>query len=586
MKKLTILLLLAAASLPAQLNPQVTGSTPDDPQKKLAKVEGRLISATTGEPVRKATLTLRTTGFTANATMSTYSGTSDTDGHFLIENLNPGQYILMAERPGFVRQNYGSRNNSMAGTPLTLSEGQHLKDVLFKMIPQGVISGKVTDEDGEPVTSVTLQVMRYAYSQGKRQLRPSGGASTNDLGEYRIANLTPGTYYLQATKRSMIVTANAPAPIAPDKPEEGYGTMFYPGSFDAAGAAPIQVTAGSDLRSIDIRLKKTRVFRIRGQVIDAATGAPASEASVMLMPRSTDGGGMVMVGGGVSIGGGRNPDGKFELTSVLPGSYSVMAQMRRGDQTLYTRQNVDVGDRSVDGVVITIGTPLEIAGSARVVGQNAQPQQQQQNAQQPSQQPQPSSNLQSVRITLTPVEGVSFGPLPNAAVAADGSFVLRNVVPDRYRVNVNRPPGTYLKSILVGQQESLDGIVDFTGGGALEIVFGANGAQVTGSVQTSNGDPAAGATVTLVAVGAMQGRTDLFRTAMSDQNGQFTFRDLAPGEYKVFAWEDLEPGASQDPDFRRPFESKAAPLKLAEAASESLQLKLITADEIAKAQGR
>ncbi len=74
-----------------------------------------------------------------------------------------------------------------------------MKDLTITMTPQGVIAGKIMDKDGDPVVSAQVQTTRYTYASGRKQLQATGGAQTNDLGEYRLINLAPGRYYICAT---------------------------------------------------------------------------------------------------------------------------------------------------------------------------------------------------------------------------------------------------------------------------------------------------------------------------------------------------------------------------------------------------
>jgi len=138
--------------------------------KKLSKLEGRTVNARTGEPVPRVTLTL--TGSGQNT--APRSGRSDNDGRFLIENIPPGTYRLIAERIGFLRQGYGSRTPGASGAPLNLSESQHLKDLEFRLTPQGVIMGLVIDEDGDPLPRTNVTAYRQG-SLGATQAGPAGG---------------------------------------------------------------------------------------------------------------------------------------------------------------------------------------------------------------------------------------------------------------------------------------------------------------------------------------------------------------------------------------------------------------------------
>jgi sarcosine oxidase gamma subunit len=74
------------------------------------------------------------------------------------------------------------------------------------------------------------------------------------------------------------------------------------------------------------------------------------------------------------------------------------------------------------------------------------------------------------------------------------------------------------------------------------------------------------------------GVLDAPRGANTDQSGSFQLSNLAPGEYRIAAWEDIEPGLAQNPEFRALFESKAAKVTLQESAHATVEIKLIGRD--------
>gem|GEM_PF-5863166 len=124
---------------------------------------------------------------------------SDAEGKFSIDNVEPGRYWLSAERQGFVKMDYGARRPSVPGTVLTLEAGKDLTGLMFKLVPQGIIAGRVLDDEGEPLSGVMVQVLQQRYMQRRKRLVPAAaGVQTNDLGEYRVANLSPGEYKLFA----------------------------------------------------------------------------------------------------------------------------------------------------------------------------------------------------------------------------------------------------------------------------------------------------------------------------------------------------------------------------------------------------
>src|SRR6185436_2394871 len=99
--------------------------------------------------------------------------------------------------------------------PLNLKEGDKLLTLEVKMVRQGIVAGRVTDRDGEAIPNMQVRVSRYQYSGGKRQMVMAGNATTDDRGDFRVANLPPGRYFVSADTRpggrgGFIAVGNAP----------------------------------------------------------------------------------------------------------------------------------------------------------------------------------------------------------------------------------------------------------------------------------------------------------------------------------------------------------------------------------------
>lgn len=180
-----------------------SGSNVQPQAQDFAAIEGQVVDGVTGSPVRKANLTLR--HIDANpgqaGLLGTYGTTSDAGGKFAMKDLEPGKYMLNVTRTGYVTMQYGARGPNRPGATLSLSPRQQLKEVNFRLTPHGVISGRIVDEDGDPVAGVQVQAQSYRYFLGKKQLTAANGNSTNDLGEFRIFGLAPRKYYLSANNR-------------------------------------------------------------------------------------------------------------------------------------------------------------------------------------------------------------------------------------------------------------------------------------------------------------------------------------------------------------------------------------------------
>ncbi len=232
---------------------------PSKPEE-LSVIEGRVVNSATGGPLAKADLTLeRIDQKSGQANWErSYTANSDSSGKFLIRNILPGQYRLRASHSGFLDFEYGSRKAQANGTVLDLKQPQQIKDAELRLTPQGVITGRIVDADGEPMEA-TIQLLRQRYVYGKKVMMAARIYLANDIGEYRISGLSPGKYYLYVEARK------STTPLS-EIPEE-YVPVYYPGSMDMAGAATIDVLPGSQLRAGDVVLHKERTVRVRGKVV-------------------------------------------------------------------------------------------------------------------------------------------------------------------------------------------------------------------------------------------------------------------------------------------------------------------------------
>jgi len=259
-----VLILMIPLALSAQVrsagrpgNPQPgqqgenTGPPPT-PAADLATLEGQVFNAIGGTPLRKATITInrQNGGPLAAGARSNYSATTDAAGHYSITGIEPGTYRVNAEHTGFLGMQYNARRPGGPGTALDLVRAQKMTGADFRLTPHGVVSGKITDEDGDPLEGVQVQIMRLAYNQGRKQLQQNGGTSTNDLGEYRLSGITPGKYYLAAIYRGQ---RQVMAGMAGDNaPQEDFVTTFFPGVTDIASASTIEMAAGDQMQGVNL----------------------------------------------------------------------------------------------------------------------------------------------------------------------------------------------------------------------------------------------------------------------------------------------------------------------------------------------
>jgi hypothetical protein len=454
-----------------------------------------------------------------------------------------------------VGQTYSPQGSPNRNAPLALANGQHLKEMVFKLTPQGVISGRILDEDGDPLANVEVQCLVYSYQRGKRALVNHAGSSTNDLGEFRLFGLGPGKYVISATDQSRDIfdperTVGTAQTIL-DAEARG-ATIYYPTGTNPEGASSLEITPGAQISGINMTLTRVHAVSVKGHV-SIKSAAAQRNMNIMLTARG--------VNGFRTFVRGIDVQGNFELRGVAPGSYFLHANYSEDNKQYSARLPLEVGNSNIEGVELELHPAAEVEGRLEI---------------------EKNGDLKNLRMNVLLQSQLTDRGGSGTVVKDDKTFKLENIIPDLYDINVfPLPEGFYLKSIRLGKQDVTETGADLSqgvSGGQMIITLNPNGGQIDGTVQNAKGDPAAGATVTLIPNAEHQSISWLYQTANTDQNGHFTIKGARPGEYKIYAWEDIEQGAQQDPDFVKPHESLGETVSVKESGHETVQLKLISSE--------
>src|SRR5580658_263374 len=408
-----VLLASAQESVPAPKPSAIAGTVVQEPcSRPLKKVLVQVIAEVQGE---------------------TYTGSTDADGHFHIENVVPGRYRIFLERTGFVGVN--GRGLKSDVNVVTVQAGQSLEDLLFRMLPTAIVSGRVTDEDGDPMSEVRVVAQRK--KPGKTVREGAATVATNDLGEYRLSGLFPGQYWIVAMpppdfrdyERQKEKSPRADNP-SDTQPDTRYLTTYYPGTYDAMQASAMMLKAGDEM-PVNFTLVPARTYRVRGVV---AGVAPGQKPVVELVAKAGD---------SIHADNDVGPDGQFELRGIGPGSYVLKATAGTDSQSLTARQEISVVAADLEAVKMVVQPAFAISGHLRMENGGGDVTQY-------------AANLRQAELPEDPGFFMSpefFGA--NAPVDRSGNFEWKNVNPGNYIVQVygGNGQGFFLKSVTLGGRD-------------------------------------------------------------------------------------------------------------------------------------
>jgi hypothetical protein len=328
-------------------------------------------------------------------------------------------------------------------------------------------------------------------------------------------------------------------------------------------ATPIDLRSGDDVSAIDMTMTPLPTRRVRGTVTNLPVaadsgGGPGVVGYVRAEPlnpsvfdRTTS---------PTNLGSFDKTTGAFEIRGLLPGKYEVMVNatlFRNGAVTVRGRAAIEVTSSDLENITVALSPGFDLPLHATIEGRAA-------NGQDP--------DLSKLRVVLSPDFS---GP---ASQQAPGILTFRGIPASSYQMRVQGlPDNGYVKSIRLGDTNVLsDGLrVDRTPDNPVEIVVGLNAGAVAGRVAGGIAQSPAGIRVALVPNAPNRQRADLYRNTSTDASGGFRFAGLTPGDYKLFAWEDVEDGAWQDPDFIKKYEDRGKPLRIEEGITENTQVTVI-----------
>lgn len=507
-------LILTLLSLPAQANPQ----------RQVAagyRISGVVVDAVTNGPVPRAQVTI-SLGNDATTT------TAADDGRFAFAGLQPGKYVLNATALGYVREGYNQHGAFFVG--IAVGDGQDSEHLVFRLHPQAVIYGRVTDERGEAVRGAQVLLIASDSNRGGRAKFVRAQMLTNDLGEYRFAHLLAGKYYLAVQarpwyaetqlsvqarqesgfagdgRRSILVSGSA-ANLDPIL-DVVYPITFYPGVTDERSSTELLLGAGEQ-EDANITLHAVPAVRLR------LTGLSAGEKGSLNVGAGQKIFGTLNIG--LSAAFGQISPGEYEIAGLPPEQVTLSVTTNKESQ--WTSRTIEA-DARIGGMLDTSAQQA----AANVSGQVLLPG--------------GAADLRPGNVILVSTAATTM-PGTNASLQNDGTFHFPGIQPGTYRIQVNLQAGGYYiqkvsaKNALVsGREITITAAGDVT----LTVTMGQGQSQVTGVVQLGP-KPAAGVMVLLVPQSGQEMEEDS-RMDESDSDGTFTLRGILPGEYILLAIKD------------------------------------------------
>jgi hypothetical protein len=332
------------------------------------------------------------------------------DGAFRLESLAAGRYIFTVDAPRLVLDGIQLRwwGN---GRQLTLANGEAVEGFDLALVRGGVITGRVTNVDGKPVTGEQIVLQRIGEGGSKQLARAAGRNATDDRGIYRLYGLAAGRYIVAAG------TPDDPRMLSFGQAKR-YRVTYHPAAAVDSEATVVDVAAGGEVSGVDIVLPKAeRLFEASGRVVYGDTGTPGSGLGV--------GYGIVTANrfaGAYGSVGRTSETGTFRLTGLKPGDYGLMVQLEPGNPYFGKPLGFTIENKNVDGLVLVLERGLSVSGQLVIEGAR----------------PADSPGANGLTLTLERTDPPAPGAIasvgyPGAKVGADGAFTITGVEPGRHR---------------------------------------------------------------------------------------------------------------------------------------------------------
>lgn len=526
--------------------PQSQSAPPRDPAQQkpgTATLRGHVVSSDGGQPLRKALVRIVAGEIRENRTTTT-----DADGKYEFRDVVAGRYTVTASKGSYVALQYGQLRPFEPGKSLDIRDGQLVEKVDFALPRGAVITGRIVDEFGEPLSDAMVSVQRYQNVGGQRRLVNAGrNGVSNDVGEFRIFAIPPGQYYLTATLR--------PMGIGDSDDRSGYVPTYFPGTSNLAEAQRVTVGLGQMISDLNMALLPARTSRVTGTAVDSQ-GRPLT-GMIMSIPR----------GEAMFMGFGPptqiKPDGSFAIAGLAPGRYTLQANSGPLDAET-AMVDITVNGDDIADLRLVASRRSVVTGRVLVDPAAAQ-----------------TLRPSSLRLMLQPAQFdvIMMGNMP-APVNDDLTFELKTQ-PGTFRMAVIGQPGWSIRSVRYRATDVTDSGMEFRANEdvtGVEVELTNKVTDVNGLVTNAKGEPMKDYSVIVFAQDRDKWTPNsrYLKTSRPDQDGRYRVTGLPPGEYRAIALDYVDPNDWNDPQFLDGVRPKATAFSINEGETKSVDLKVVS----------
>ena len=529
-------LVISAQILP-NLNPK---PRPNGPYQ----IRGKVVNGETGQPIVGAEIRIYKNAQSVGEMFEVRESAGDGSFHF--DEIAEGKYTLMAARRGYAPRAYLQHENYWSG--VAVGPGKDALHLRFPLYPSAVISGRVTDENGEGIRDAPVKLWKESLQNGEKKISLEGQGATDDLGRYRFEHLAGGKYaisvadvpwfrrFLKVTRPSEAVDSDDPVVMTdstnsslpgavPPKNESRednspldlvYPIMFYPTGRTVREASWLLVRPGEE-QTGDFQLICVPGVRV------LVNATPTDTGPWRLRILQTAEEGALDAPGAMQR---RIAPGVVEFNGLAPGNYrlQLMVPQRGGVQEEEVEINGDAqldfggGDSSgpvIGGTLRFAQPPVNNAGVVLQIRDEA-------------------GRKTATQSFRTRVENAD----KTESTGSEYSFQFSNLAAGAgvYELAAVSPQGVTIEKIeatgarVNGNKVTADG----AGEVRLNVLISESSTALRG-MATKKGRPFAAAMILLMPEG---GQAELVRRDQSDSDGTFTLPNVVPGKYWLMALEN------------------------------------------------